>query len=117
MALKMFYDKDGSLNPLKGKTVAVIGYGSQGHAHAQNLRDSGINVIVAEPVGTNNYNNAVKDGFKPVTAAEATKKADLIITVLPDELQAKVYKAEMEANLTPGKTLGFCHGFNIHFKQ
>jgi len=117
MALKIYYDKDGSLKPLQGKTVAVIGYGSQGHAHAQNLRDSGINVIVSELPGTNNYNLAVKDGFTPVSAAEATKKGDLIITVLPDELQAKVYKAEMEANLTPGKTLGFCHGFNIRYGQ
>ena len=115
--VKMFYDKDGSLEPLKGKTVAVIGYGSQGHAHAQNLRDSGINVIVSELAGTSNYNAAVKDGFKPVSAAEATKQADLIITVLPDELQAIVYKKEMEPNLAPGKALGFCHGFNIHFKQ
>ena len=117
MIPKIYYDKDGSLAPLKGKTVAVIGYGSQGHAHAQNLRDSGINVIVAELEGTNNYKNAVKDGFTPVSAAEATKKGDLIITVLPDELQAIVYKKEMEANLTPGKTLGFCHGFNIRFGQ
>lgn len=116
-AVKMFYDKDGSLAPLKGKTVAVVGYGSQGHAHAQNLRDSGINVIVSELPGTNNYNSAVKDGFKPVSAAEATKQADLIITVLPDEVQAIVYKKEMEPNLKPGKVLGFCHGFNIHFKQ
>jgi ketol-acid reductoisomerase len=117
MTVKMFYDKDGSLAPLKGKTVAVIGYGSQGHAHAQNLRDSGIKVVVAEPKGTHNYDLAVKDGFQPVTAAEATKQADLIITVLPDELQASVYKKEMEPNMKPGKTLGFCHGFNIHFKQ
>jgi ketol-acid reductoisomerase len=114
--VRILYDKDGSLAPLKGKTVAVIGYGSQGHAHAQNLRDSGINVIVSELPGTHNYDLAVKDGFKPVSAAEATKQGDLIITVLPDELQAVVYKKEMEANLKPGKTLGFCHGFNIHFK-
>jgi ketol-acid reductoisomerase len=117
MALKIYYDKDGSLANLKGKTVAVVGYGSQGHAHAQNLRDSGINVIVSELPGTHNHALAVKDGFTPVSAAEATKRGDLIITVLPDELQAKVYKSDMEKNLTPGKTLGFCHGFNIHFKH
>jgi len=117
MALKIFYDKDGSLKPLQGKTVAVVGYGSQGHAHAQNLRDSGIKVVVAELPGTNNYKKAIEDGFTPVSTAEATKQGDLIITVLPDELQAKVYKAEMEAHLTPGKTLGFCHGFNIRFGQ
>jgi len=115
--LKIYYDKDGSLKPLKGKTVAVVGYGSQGHAHAQNLRDSGIKVVVAELPGTHNHDLAVKDGFKPVSAAEATKQGDLIITVLPDEVQASVYRKEMEANLKPGKALGFCHGFNIHFKQ
>ena len=114
---KMYYDKDGSLAALKGKTVAVIGYGSQGHAHAQNLRDSGINVIVAELPGTHNYDLAVEHGFKPVSAADATKQADLLVIVLPDELQAIVYRKEIEPNLKPGKTLGFCHGFNIRFGQ
>ena len=114
--LKIYYDKDGSLAPLKGKTVAVIGYGSQGHAHAQNLRDSGVNVIVAELPGTHNYKLAVEHGFKPVSAAHATQQADLLIMVLPDEAQAIVYRKEIEPNLKPGKTLGFCHGFNIHFK-
>ena len=115
--LRILYDKDGSLAPLKGKTVAVIGYGSQGHAHAQNLRDSGVSVIVAELPGTHNYKTAIAHGFKPMSAAEATKQADLLIIVLPDELQAIVYKKEIEPNLKPGKALGFCHGFNIHFKQ
>ncbi len=115
--LKIYYDKDGSLKPLKDKTVAIIGFGSQGHAHAQNLRDSGVKVIVAELEGTNNYKLAVKAGFKPMTAAEATKKADLIIITLPDEVQATVYKKDIAPNLTPGKTLGFCHGFNIRFGQ
>ena len=115
--LKIYYDKDGSLEPLKGKTVAVIGYGSQGHAHAQNLRDSGIKVIVAELPGTHNHKVAVEHGFTPMSAAEATAQGDLIITVLPDEIQGVVYRKEMEANLKPGKALGFCHGFNIHFKQ
>jgi ketol-acid reductoisomerase len=115
--LKIFYDKDGSLAPLKGKAVAVIGYGSQGHAHAQNLRDSGVKVMVAELPGTHNHKLAVEHGFTPISAAEATKQADLLIIVLPDEAQAIVYRKEIEPNLKPGKTLGFCHGFNIHFKQ
>ena len=115
--LKILYDKDGSLEPLKGKTVAVIGFGSQGHAHAQNLRDSGINVVVAELEGTNNHKLAVKAGFKPVSAAQATQQGDLIIITLPDEFQGNIYKKEIEPNLKPGKALGFCHGFNIHFKQ
>ncbi|MCK4276065.1 MAG: ketol-acid reductoisomerase [Phycisphaerae bacterium] len=115
--MKILYDKDGSLEPLKGKTAAVIGYGSQGHAHAQNLRDSGINVVVAELEGTNNYKLAVEAGFEPISAAEATKQGDLVIITLPDEIQAAVYKKNIEPNLTEGKALGFCHGFNIHFKQ
>ena len=115
--VKILYDKDGSLEPLKGKTAAVIGYGSQGHAHAQNLRDSGINVVVAELEGTNNYKLAVEAGFEPISAASATKQGDLIIITLPDEIQAAVYKKNIEPNLTEGKALGFCHGFNIHFKQ
>ena len=115
--LKILYDKDGSLAPLKGKTVSVIGYGSQGHAHAQNLRDSGIEVLVSELPGTNNYNLAKKHGFEPMTAGQATAKGDLIVITLPDEVQAAVYKKEIEPNLKPGKALGFCHGFNIHFKQ
>jgi len=113
--LKIFYDKDGSLAPLKGKTVAVVGFGSQGHAHAQNLRDSGIQVIVSELPGTHNHAMAKKAGFEPVSAADATKQGDLIIITLPDEVQAVVYKKEIEPNLKPGKTLGFCHGFNIRF--
>jgi ketol-acid reductoisomerase len=114
--LKIYYDKDGSLDALKGKTVAVIGYGSQGHAHAQNLRDSGVNVIVAELAGTHNYKLAVEHGFKPVSAAHAAQHADLLIMVLPDELQAIIYRKDIEPNLKAGKTLGFCHGFNINFK-
>jgi len=115
--MKILYDKDGSLEPLKDKTVAVIGFGSQGHAHSQNLRDSGIDVVVAEVEGTNNYKLAQEAGFKPTTAAEAAKRGDLIIITVPDEVQAEVYKNEIEPNLAPGKTLGFCHGFNILFKQ
>jgi len=115
--LKIYYDKDGSLAPLNGKTVAVVGFGSQGHAHAQNLRDSGIKVIVAELEGTRNYQLARQAGFEPISAGEATKRGDLVIITLPDEVQSVVYKKDIEPNLTPGKALGFCHGFNINFKQ
>jgi ketol-acid reductoisomerase len=114
---KILYDKDGSLQPLSGKTVAVIGFGSQGHAHAQNLRDSAVSVVVAELPGTHNYQLAQKAGFQPVSAAEASGKGDLVVVTVPDEVQAAVYKKEIEPNLSPGKALGFCHGFNIHFKQ
>ncbi len=113
--LKIYYDKDGSLEPLSGKTVAVVGFGSQGHAHAQNLRDSGVEVLVAELEGTNNHKLAVQAGFSPVSAAEATQTGDLIIITLPDEVQATVYQEQIQPNLTPGKALGFCHGFNIRF--
>jgi ketol-acid reductoisomerase len=113
----MYYDKDGDLKALKGKKVAVVGYGSQGHAQAQNLRDSGIDVIVAELEGTPNYKLAVEHGFKPVTAAEAAKKADLIQILAPDQVQANLYKTEIKDNLKKGKTLVFSHGFNIHYGQ
>ena len=115
--LKILYDKDGSLAPLDGKTVAVIGFGSQGHAHSQNLRDSGVNVVVSELEGTNNHRLAVEAGFDPLPADEATKQGDLVVITLPDEVQAAVYKSSIEPNLTPGKALGFCHGFNIRFGQ
>ena len=114
---KMYYDKDADLNFLKNKTVAVLGYGSQGHAHASNLRDSGIKVIVSELSGTKNYEIAKKDGFNPVSAAEATKQADVIMILLPDQLQAKVYADEIAGNLKDGSYLAFAHGFNIHFGQ
>jgi ketol-acid reductoisomerase len=115
--LTILYDKDGSLEALRDKTVAVVGFGSQGHAHAQNLRDSGVSVLVAELEGTANHKAAVEAGFQPVSAAEAAEAGDLIIITLPDELQPIVYGKEIEPKLTPGKALGFCHGFNIHFKQ
>ncbi|MDP6379814.1 MAG: ketol-acid reductoisomerase [Phycisphaerae bacterium] len=113
---KVYHDEDVSLDALKGKTVAILGYGSQGHAQAQNLRDSGINVIVAELPDTDNHATAIEHGFKPVSAAEATKQADIIQVLLPDEYQGPVYKQEIEPNLSAGKVLGFSHGFNIHFK-
>jgi ketol-acid reductoisomerase len=115
--MNVLYDKDGSMDALNGKTVAVVGFGSQGHAHAQNLRDSGVNVVVAELDGTDNHRIAVEAGFTPISAAEATQQGDLIIITLPDEVQPVVYEKEILPNLAPGKTLGFCHGFNIHFKQ
>jgi len=117
MAVKMYYDQDADLGVLKGKTVAILGYGSQGHAQAQNLRDSGVDVIVAEMEGTENYQRAKTAGFEVFTAAEAAQKADLIQMLVPDEVQSKVYKAEIEKYLTKGKTLIFSHGFNIHFQQ
>jgi len=114
---KVYYDQDANLDVLKGKTVAIIGYGSQGHAQAQNLRDSGVNVIVSDLQGTDNWNTAIKHGFTPVSASEASKQGDIIQILTEDESQPKVYKNEVEANLTAGKTLLFSHGFNIHFVQ
>ena len=114
---KVYYDKDAKLTPLKKKTVAIIGYGSQGHAQAQNLRESGINVIVAELEGTPNYKLAVKHGFKPVSAAKATQQGDVIQILLPDEIQSRIYASEIAPNLKKGKALVFSHGFNIHFGQ
>lgn len=113
----MFYDNDADLAVLKGFKIAVLGYGSQGHAQAQNLRDSGLNVVVGEKEGTPNYKKAIADGFTPVSAAEAVKGADYVQILLPDELQAIVYKNEIAPNLKSGAVLGFSHGFNIHFQQ
>lgn len=112
---KMYYENDAPLTALQGKTVAIVGYGSQGHAHAQNLRDSGIKVNIAELPNTANAKLAVEHGFNPTNIATAIQGAALIIITLPDEVQAKVYDAEIKPNLKAGQTLGFCHGFNIHF--
>ena len=117
MTVKMYYDKDANKDLLKNKTIAIIGYGSQGHAQAQNLRDSGYNVIVAEIEGTDNYKLAVKHGFKPMSADEASEKADIVQILIPDEIQKKVYYSEIKKNMTGGKALVFSHGFNIHFGQ
>lgn len=114
---KMYYDRDADLTLLKGKKVAIIGYGSQGHAQAQNLRDSGVNVIVAELQGTQNYKLAISHGFKPVTAAKAAKDADVIQILAQDNLQALLYKTEIQDSMKKGKTLVFSHGFNIHYNQ
>ncbi|MCP4710398.1 MAG: ketol-acid reductoisomerase [Planctomycetes bacterium] len=113
---QIYYEKDAPLAALEGKTVGVIGYGNQGHGHAQNLRDSGINVIVAELSGTQNHQEALDHGFEPKSAADAVKESDLIIITIADEVQKQVYEKEIEPNLRAGQTLGFCHGFNIHFK-
>ena len=115
--LQVYTMKDGSMAPLKGKTLAVIGYGSQGHAQAQNLRDSGVKVIIGQRKGSANYKLAVKHGFKPVSAAEAAAQADIIQILLPDEVQKSVYETDILPNLKPGKTLIWSHGFNIHFKN
>ncbi|MBI3737080.1 ketol-acid reductoisomerase [Candidatus Sumerlaeota bacterium] len=112
---KMYFDKDADLKHLKDKTIAVIGYWSQGHAQALNLRDSGVNVIIGQRKGGVNYDRAVRDGFKPVSADEAAKKADIVQILVPDELQGALYKNEIEAHMKKGKALVFSHGFNIHF--
>lgn len=114
---KMYYDQDANLNLLQGKKIAIVGYGSQGHAHAQNLRDSGLSVIIAQRPGGDNYQAAVNDGFTPMSVADAAKEADVIQILLPDQTQASVYKNEIAPYLTPGKVLMFAHGFNIHFFQ
>ena len=117
MPTKVYYDSDADLGLLKGKKIAIIGYGSQGHAQAQNLRDSGLDVIVADLPGTPNYELAIEHGFKPVSAAEAAKQGDVIQILTEDEVQPIVYKNEVESNLAAGNTLLFSHGFNIHFGQ
>lgn len=114
---KIYYDKDADLELLKGKKIAIIGYGIQGRGQALNLRDSGLNVIVSELEGTDNYKTAEADGLKPVSAVEAAKEADIIQILTQDHVQAKVYKEAIKPNLKKGKTLVFSHGFNIHFKQ
>ena len=113
----MFFEKDGNLDLLKKKKIAIIGFGSQGHAQAQNLRDSGLEVIVSELPGTENYDFAVKLGFQPLPADEATKAADVVQILIPDEIQARVYKAAIGPNLEENNILMCSHGFNIHFGQ
>jgi ketol-acid reductoisomerase len=117
MAATIYYDKDADLNALKGKTVAIIGYGSQGHAHAQNLRDSGVKIVVGQRPGGKNYDLAKSHGFEPVSAADAAKQGDVVNILLPDELQADVYRHEIRPNLKPGNVLMCSHGFNVHFGQ
>lgn len=117
MAAKIFYDKDADLSLLKGKTIAILGYGSQGHAQALNLRDSGCQVVVSELPGTKNYDLAVSHGFQPLNIEEATKRGDLINILLPDELQGDIYRNHIRPNLQPGNVLMCSHGFNVHYGQ
>lgn len=114
---KIYYDSDADLGVLQGKTIAVIGYGSQGHAQSQNLNDSGLDVIVGLRQGSARWKQAEDAGLKVMTVAEAAAKADIIQILLPDEFQSRVYKSDIEAHLTAGKVLIFSHGFNIHFGQ
>jgi ketol-acid reductoisomerase len=117
MPAKIYYDDDANLALLKDKTIAILGYGSQGHAQAQNLRDSGCNVIIGQRKGGANYDLAVSHGFKPMSAGEATKAADIINILLPDEVQGDLYRAEIRPNLAKGNLLLCSHGFNMHFGQ
>jgi ketol-acid reductoisomerase len=115
--MKAYYDQDADLSLLQDKTIAVIGYGSQGHAHAQNLRDSGCTVVIGQRPGGKNHELAREHGFEPLSAADAAAKADCIMILVPDQHAAAVYHESIAPNLTAGKTLFFAHGFNIHFNQ
>jgi len=114
---RMYYDQDANLDLLAGKTVAIIGYGSQGHAHALNLKDSGVNVVVGLYSGSKSVKKAKEAGLKVLSVAEAAKTADWIMILLPDEVQKTIYQAEIEPHLSEGKVLFFAHGFNINFAQ
>ena len=113
--VKMYYAQDCDINRLNSKTVAIMGYGSQGHAHALNLKESGVNVVVGLYEGSKSIAKAQQAGLEVLSVSEAAKKADIIMILLPDEIQAKVYNEEIKPYLTAGKTLAFAHGFNIHF--
>ena len=114
---KIYYEKDANLDLLKDKVIGIVGFGSQGHAHAQNLRDSGCQVIVAEAKGTEVWKKAQEAGFKVADAAEVAKEASIIVMLVPDTMQPKVYHESIEKELSSGKMLMFAHGFNIHFGQ
>ncbi len=115
--MKLYYDNDANLDLLKGKTVAVLGYGSQGHAHAQNLNDSGVEVVVGLREGSSSRKKATDDGLSVYNVADAVSQADLVMVLMPDEAQAEVYQNEVAPNLKSGAALAFAHGFNIHFNQ
>ena len=115
MAAKMYYDRDVSLSPIEDKLIAIIGYGSQAHAHAQNLRDSGLNVVVGLREGSPSRPKAEQSGLRVTSIEDATREADVIMLLIPDETQPKVYEESIAPNLTAGKALAFGHGFNIHF--
>ncbi len=117
MPITLYYDKDADLALLKDKTIAILGYGSQGHAHAQNLRDSGCKVIVGQRPGSPNSELAVSHGCKPMSVEDATKQADMVNMLLPDEVQGDIYRQSVKPNLSPGNILMCSHGFNVHFGQ
>jgi len=117
MAATIYYDNDADLSVLKDKTIAILGYGSQGHAQAQNLRDSGCKVIIGQRPGSKNYDLAVSHGFQPMEIDEASKKADIINVLLPDEVQGDLFRTHIKPNLSPGNVLMCSHGFNLHFGQ
>ncbi|MEM3448613.1 MAG: ketol-acid reductoisomerase, partial [Nitrososphaerota archaeon] len=114
---KVYYDKDATLRPLQGKTISVIGYGSQGRAQALNMRDSGLNVIVGLRRGGKSWDEAVRDGFSPVMIKEAAALGDVIMMLVPDVPMPEIYENEVAKQLTNGKTLVFAHGYNVHFKR
>src|SRR5688500_6054482 len=115
--MKVYYDKDADLSLIKGKTVAIIGYGSQGHAHAQNLNDSGVKVVVGLRKGGASWPKVEKAGLKVAEVADAVKAADVVMLLLPDEQIATVYKDDVEPNIKQGASLAFAHGFNVHYGQ
>ena len=114
---KRFYEKDGSLAPLQNKTIAIVGYGSQGHAHALNLRDSGLQVIVGLPATSKSISKAKAAGLEVLSVADASKKADIVMVLVPDHVQGETYRNDIAPHMTKGKTLMFAHGFNIHFDE
>jgi len=114
---RSYYEQDGDISFLKGRTVAIVGYGSQGHAHALNLRDSGVGVVVADQPGSPNWAKAEAAGLPVMTASDAAKAGDVVMILVPDHIQAALYNQEIAPRMTPGKTLMFAHGFNIHFAQ
>ncbi|MBI4627535.1 MAG: NAD(P)-binding domain-containing protein, partial [Candidatus Rokubacteria bacterium] len=117
MAAKIYYDQDADLGLLKGKKIAIVGYGSQGHAHALNLKDSGQDVVVGLYKGSKSWAKAEKEGLRVQTVNEAAQRADVIMILLPDQSQRQVFEAEIRGGLGRGKMLMFAHGFNIHFNQ